>query len=103
LTSLKRDKVCPQCEHRKLWHVEKVLLPEIDSSTVRNVLGNRPAPLPVIAEATWSGVRTTGQFEAFICAGCGWTEWYATGLAELKENPAAGVHFVDAEPKAGLR
>ena len=103
MTSLKRDKVCPQCEHRKLWHVEQVQLPQADFSNIGRGIRNRPALLPISAEGSWRGVHTAGQFEAFICAQCGWTEWYATGLEELKENPSAGLYFVDAEPKAGLR
>ena len=99
MTSLKRDKVCPQCEHRKFWFVAKVQIPTRDHET----LAKSAVPMAVAVEARWTGVRHQGEFEAFICEKCGWTEWYATGLAHLKENPEAGLHFIDAEPKAGLR
>ncbi len=89
--SLKRDKICPHCQCRKRWHVERVrLYPR--------------QPLPISLELRFAGASLAlGGFEALICAECGFTEWYGTGLAELKHDPAAGVYFIDDEPKAGLR
>jgi len=37
-----------------------------------------------------------GTFETLICAGCGYTEWYAIGA--LAEDEKAGVRLIDAEP-----
>ena len=88
--SLKRDRVCPQCESRKLWHIERV-----------SVFPNMP--MPVAMEARFAGPRPKGSFQAHICAACGFTEWYATGLDELKPDPGAGVYYIDDEPKVGLR
>jgi predicted nucleic-acid-binding Zn-ribbon protein len=92
--SLKRDKVCPQCESRKLWHIERV---EIPGPSLHK------RPLPVVYEVTTWSTHLHGAFETFICARCGFTEWYATGLDELKADPTAGVYYIDDEPKAGLR
>jgi len=99
LISLRREKVCPQCESRKLWFISRVVVPVHDMHHMRQT----PVPLAVTAEAGFASIRHQGEFEAFICAGCGWTEWYATGIDKLTENPEAGVHFIDNEPKAGLR
>jgi hypothetical protein len=99
MTSLKRDKVCPHCEHRKFWFVSPVRV------AVRNqdTLGANAPPLGVSVHSSWLGTQHKGEFEAFICAACGFTEWYATDLGRIVENPKDGVYFVDAEPKAGLR
>ena len=88
--SLKREKVCPQCHHRKVWHIAKVQDFEAKE-------------LPIAVDVRWSGAHHHGGFETFICAGCGWTEWYAIELNELREDPSNGVHLIDNEPKAGLR
>ena len=96
MTSLKRDKVCPQCEHRKLWHIERVALP-VRMPGFRK----RFFALGVGMESEWTGY--TSEFESFICGKCGFAEWYATNLEHLQPDPTNGVHFVDAEPKAGLR
>jgi hypothetical protein len=97
--SLKRDKICPQCESRKLWHIEKMRT----LSHRHGSISNEGAPMAVQVESRWTGLKPQGQFEAFICNGCGFTEWYATGLDELKANPGEGVYFIDNEPKVGLR
>jgi hypothetical protein len=89
--SLKRDHICPQCEHRKRWQIEHI-----------GVWPNQP--LPVAHERRFAGAfRGEGRFEALICAQCGFTELYAQGLEELKPDPSMGVYFIDDEPKAGLR
>ena len=75
--SLKRDKICPQCEGRKVWWVEESL-------------------------AVGDVAQGQVSYEQFICAGCGYVELYARGL-ELQHNPGYGVHLIDNEPKAGLR
>jgi hypothetical protein len=66
-------------------------------------LKNEGAPMAVAVEAKWTGLDGHGAFEAFICGACGFTEWYAIGLDELKADPNAGVYFIDNEPKVGLR
>jgi hypothetical protein len=75
LTSLKRDKICPQCEGRRVWWIEE---------SEETVAQNR------------------GSYEQFICATCGFVELYAD-VSELTSNPGYGVHLIDNEPKAGLR
>jgi RNase P subunit RPR2 len=75
--SLKRDKICPQCESRKVWWIE-------ESSAITEVAQGR------------------GSYEQFICAQCGFVEWYAR-VNDLQNNPGYGVQLIDDEPKAGLR
>lgn len=85
---------CPKCDGRKLWRVEAMR----DRGHF-----NQLHPLSVVLQqGTWKE-KATGWFETFICAGCGYTEWYANGLDGLTEDPKHGVHFIDTEPEAGLR
>ncbi len=75
--SLKRDKLCPQCEGRQVWWIEE-------------------SPIaPEVAQGR-------GTYEQFICARCGYVELYAQ-VQDLQHNPGYGVHLIDNEPKAGLR
>jgi hypothetical protein len=45
-----------------------------------------------------------GYFEAWICATCGFTEWYARqaneDLARMAQQPGSGVVFLDGEAPA---
>jgi len=43
------------------------------------------------------GAYRTGRFRAEVCEGCGFTEWYASGLDPNK------VAMMLANPKAGVR
>ena len=88
--------LCPQCESRKLWRIDTVEVP-----TSSNM--SQHQPLGVVMHGSFFGPRPVGKFEAVICAKCGFTEWYAVGLEELQPDPTHGVHFIDNEPKAGLR
>ncbi|GAB3847891.1 hypothetical protein GCM10027610_068580 [Dactylosporangium cerinum] len=52
-----------------------------------------------------SGKRVeAGRFEVWICAACGYTEWYAhevnEALAWLTQNPHSGVRYYDADAVA---
>ena len=76
--SLKRDKICPQCQCRRIWWIEEA---QISSEVAQG----------------------RGSYEQFICAQCGFVELYARAITELQSNPGYGVHLIDNEPKAGLR
>jgi len=45
-----------------------------------------------------------GYFEAWVCAACGFTEWYAlqayADLARMAQRPDSGVVFLDGEVPA---
>jgi hypothetical protein len=75
--SLKRDKICPQCDCRRVWWIEES---------------------PIATEVA----QGRGSYEQFICAQCGFVELYAQ-VGELQNNPGYGVQLIDNEPKAGLR
>ena len=92
---MKASGICPKCEGRKFWRIE----------TVWDHAHAGYAAFPVAVVNKWGGLNTDamGGFETIVCAACGYTEWYATKLGELREEPTRGIYFVDNEPKAGLR
>ncbi|GAA3217766.1 hypothetical protein ACFO1B_46125 [Dactylosporangium siamense] len=57
------------------------------------------------ANSGGSGRRVeSGRFEVWICAACGYTEWYAhevnEALAWLTQHPHSGVRYYDADAVA---
>jgi hypothetical protein len=89
--SLKKDFICPACEGRQVWRIERLL-------TVGDMGQENPLPVATIG-STWRGYKPHGYFEAFICKGCGHTELYADGIKDLQPDPKRGIHLIDNEPK----
>lgn len=90
---MRKTLICPKCEGRKLWHIENV----------QELTEMGPKPIRVAFNQTLFRAKPLGFFEAFICAGCGYTEWYAHGIEEMRPSAKDGIHFIDNEPGAGLR
>jgi predicted nucleic-acid-binding Zn-ribbon protein len=88
---------CPKCEGRKLWRIEEMR--ERGPSHAHT----EPLGLDLVQKRWVGGMTSRGTFETFICAGCGYTEWYAHGLEKLEADEKRGVHFIDTEPDGGLR
>lgn len=85
---MKRTMQCPKCDGRRLVHVPHVH----NGMNVQLALANRDLRFvkpPV------------GHLEAFVCAGCGYSELYTTDVDALLEGES--VHLIDNEPKATLR
>jgi predicted nucleic-acid-binding Zn-ribbon protein len=82
--TLKNTLICPNCEGRKIWRIERLLL--------------QKGTIPVLG-----AYSATMAFEVYICKKCGLTEMYADGISGLQPDPAAGIHLIDNEPNAGLR
>ncbi|MEZ4438633.1 MAG: hypothetical protein R3B72_06070 [Polyangiaceae bacterium] len=57
---------CPHCGGRAVLHVERIM----DRGD-----GNGAYPLSVDTKGFWVS-KPVGAFEAFVCKGCGFTEWY---------------------------
>ena len=100
---MKKTLECPKCSGRELWRVDTVKVPAIDQSSIKAAFTSQPAPLPLQVKLGWRGMSTVGGFEAFICAACGFTEWYAHGLGELQADEKAGIQHIDSTPRGGLR
>lgn len=99
---------CRSCNSRKLWRVNPVMLPEFDSK-------NAIYPFPAVCRSSsgttethgWGKKQEHGQLEAWICATCGLTEWYAVdvnqALAQLCQIPGSGVSYVDGDAQPPYR
>lgn len=92
-TSLRRNYICPQCDGRLVWRIEKLKVMSPQTGAFE--------PLGVTQSKGWLLERSLGFFEAFICKGCGFTELYADGIAELQPDEKRGVHLIDNRPKIG--
>jgi predicted nucleic-acid-binding Zn-ribbon protein len=87
---------CPKCSCRKIWRIEQINERPDGTTTMH------PTPLALAQEGTmWRGYHSVGHFEVFLCSACGFTEWYADGLSELKPDPKHGIHLIDMTPQAG--
>lgn len=92
--SLKRDLVCPHCDCREVWHVETM--------RERGEAGVMERPIQplnvVLQERFFKLYEGKGSFETYICKSCGFTEWYAQGLDDLKVDPKHGVRLLRGKP-----
>lgn len=95
MPSLKRDLACPHCECRQIWHIS-----EMHERGEAAAFEKPIAPLNVVLQQKFFKLYNgVGKFETFICKRCGFTEWYAHGLEELKEDPQNGIFSLDGNAK----
>lgn len=98
---MRQSETCPKCSSRKIFVVK-----EVGNEHAEYV---KTVPLPVAVAELESGVGLLGRsvkivqaghFEAYVCAKCGWTEWYAEGLDALERLAAksSAVRIIDREP-----
>ncbi len=93
--SLKRDLACPHCECREVWHIH-----EMHERGEAAPFEKPIAPLNVVLQEKFFKLYNgVGTFETYICRRCGFTEWYARGLDELKEDPANGIFLLDGKTR----
>ncbi len=100
---MKNSRQCPKCQSRKLWVVQKVEQPRGESwgTTPLHVTSQYilTGSTDIVSAAT--ELVNAGFFETWICALCGFTEWYARDanqtLAQLASQPGSKVHYIDGE------
>ena len=88
---MKTSNTCPKCQCQKIWQIDTVQHPEWEYS-------NTVHAMPVTAHVADSFTPRidAGQFEARVCSGCGYTEWYAKRFeADFAKLGDAGVRLVD--------
>ncbi|WP_438040503.1 hypothetical protein [Sorangium sp. So ce128] len=100
---MKISRQCPKCQSRKLWVVEKAeSAGDGGGSNTMSVASGYVLKGPT---DDWGSPLETihaGFFETWICALCGFTEWYARdaneALARLASHPwRPKVRYVDGE------
>ena len=104
---MKTSGQCPKCACTKLYVVNEVRQPAVES--LNNVVPFNVTTFEVPSAdlglsddnpyraAVWT-------FEAGVCSGCGWTEWYAKNVGEAFERAmklGRRVHVHIAERPAG--
>jgi len=104
---MKEHEKCPKCGARKIYVVSEVSLLSD---------GHEVVALPVALASRWmEGVLTGGStkilkgghFQAWVCANCGFTEWYAQKLHQLDRlaEVTSAVRIIDhtdnAPPEGG--
>lgn len=98
---MKSSLLCPKCQSRQLWVIDGVAQSyECGSGPVMRVHS-----MSYTTPTGGTRVIEAGKFEAWVCAGCGFTEWYAKhankGLAELAAQPGNGVRWIDTTGQRG--
>jgi hypothetical protein len=76
---------CPKCQHDEVWHVPYV-------KEYAGLSGRTPLAMDVeegMLRSEW-----LGPFEAYACARCGFVEWYATRVEQLRENAKTGLRLL---------
>lgn len=96
---MKTSHTCPKCSSRRFLVMGEFLLPDQQSSN-----GTAPMPAFTVKSERTAGPsdrELVGHFETWVCAACGFTEWYAGGLQALALQRASGrVRYFDADADA---
>ena len=93
---------CPKCQGRQFYEIGKCTVPAHDSSNGSEPLSVASAYLPTGNTGflgTEEQTRFVGQLLAWVCAGCGYTEFYVGQVAVLElmaRHQAATVRAIDA-------
>ena len=94
---------CPKCRGRRIWKIEQLETKDPGSDTSRGdpIMLAVGRTTPATREpSTWKGDGSTtynaGVVDAWVCAGCGYTELWSRGLESLVHNPDNGVYLIDA-------
>jgi len=96
---MRSTQTCPKCAGKKFALTDEFRQPAGRESSDMTV------PFPAIAIEVKPGwvpkLVTSGRFQAWICIGCGYTEFYASGIEGIeqiaKEHPGR-LRIVDAGP-----
>ena len=106
---MKQTQSCPKCRGLKLYIVDEAVQRFETDSEVKLVPRTVTAAQVEIALAGVFGESRSlqllegGRCEAWICAACGYTEWYTKRLGELEvlaQNSSA-VRIIDRTTSAG--
>ena len=96
---MKLTQQCPKCQSRELWMLDRVQQPNPNLD-----FGVLPMFLTSCRLDAFERVDV-GELEAWICARCGYMEWYAKKmnehLARLARLPNSGVRWIDTTPQRG--
>lgn len=84
---------CPRCRGRDLIHAAEVL--DRADGMVRAAM--------CLTQQHWHTTEGAGQFEAWICTGCGFTEWYVPDLSQVVVDDSSVTLHRGQTPRAVAR
>ena len=90
---MKSTGTCPKCRGRRIYVISPVRAPDQSRFDIK--------PMPLVAcELRGHAPAIGGTHALYVCAGCGFEEWYAEHFQELLETlldvPESGVRVIDA-------
>ncbi|MEZ4296539.1 MAG: hypothetical protein R3B70_16320 [Polyangiaceae bacterium] len=114
---MKSTHQCPKCTSRQLWLIQNVYqqshgTPDyvvVPISVTAFAKKARPARRTQHGVNALAGdsVTVVGRFDIFVCAHCGFTEWYAQGaneaLAQIAAEPDSNVKWIDSTGQTPYR
>jgi predicted nucleic-acid-binding Zn-ribbon protein len=102
---MRSSQTCPKCHGRKFLVAPEVVQPDPNSSNGTHRLAITCSYVPTNNDSFFGDYEraVAGAFEAWICAGCGYTEWYAKLDAKavqllLKDGALRSVDATSATP-----
>jgi predicted nucleic-acid-binding Zn-ribbon protein len=104
---MKHSETCPKCRSTKLFVVPEVQRRHETEAAVGAIPMTVTSAQVRVGDGFFGEGETrnveAGRFEAWVCAGCGYTEWYATRLEELAvlAGASTGVRFIDRAAEGG--
>jgi hypothetical protein len=96
---MKNSGECIKCKGRRLWIVDQVMQPDFEHNNCswKMAVTSHDFRGPGHRESRVA----PGSFQIIVCAGCGYTEWYAHGFERLKDIPGARLIGDDSNDDAG--
>lgn len=99
---MRNTHTCPKCAGQKIFVIGKLKQAEPGSKTSHPM----PVTSDTVSVAWWSSRHVkAGHIEAWVCAGCGFMEWYAKDanevLAYMAQHADTGVVYLDGGAPTG--
>ena len=95
---MKSTSICPKCAGRKVYAVSPVQQTYCDAQGSLRNFGITGAHVPTGKKTLLGGKDTSleiaSPIDAWVCATCGYTEWYAPGAALRKLERMVGTSAV---------
>lgn len=94
---MRHTRTCPKCRSRKLFVIKEVHTPSGSTTYLtHDTMYTKPGDLVSVTRGE------AGPVEAWVCAGCGFTELYAhlpalETLKRMSEHPKSDVKFIDGD------
>ena len=97
---MKTSKQCPKCQSLRIGYLEEV---QDKTDITRSDTGEgymEPKSVGFVEEPSfWAGTKrmSVGQFEAYVCADCGYFEHYVKSPESVEFEKLKGFHWVNPD------